>query len=168
MQYVIVLKPPLAVFTLTLNKRSQLTAFSTFQCWYEILSWSSNLNMDLHHMWILKSGRKVEQVIYEFSRNLHHESYLHSFIINYADATTKNCPLTKNGRRSLARKLSPNPNLNGLSLNCWKSIHLAIPRICERFLLNHLYGAHNHNLKPGNFKGSWKWIEKKFFITLWL
>ncbi len=47
------------------------------------------LAMDSGCMWTLSSGRKVEQVIYEFSRNLHEESYLHSFIINDADVIAK-------------------------------------------------------------------------------
>ncbi|RIB16188.1 hypothetical protein C2G38_2247178 [Gigaspora rosea] len=37
----------------------------------------------------LKTGRKVEIVIYEFAKSLHRESYLHSFIINDADVETK-------------------------------------------------------------------------------
>jgi len=41
-------------------------------------------------MWTLRSsGRVVETVIYEFARNLKHESYLHSFIISDADKDAK-------------------------------------------------------------------------------
>ncbi|CAG8648628.1 10939_t:CDS:2 [Funneliformis caledonium] len=36
------------------------------------------LELDSNQMWTLKSGRKVEKVIYEFARNLSRESYLHS------------------------------------------------------------------------------------------
>ncbi|CAG8684951.1 16119_t:CDS:2 [Funneliformis mosseae] len=41
--------------------------------------------LDPNCMWILKSGRKVEEVIYKFARNLPGETCLHSFIINDAD-----------------------------------------------------------------------------------
>ncbi|RIA85015.1 hypothetical protein C1645_831433 [Glomus cerebriforme] len=41
--------------------------------------------LDPNRMWILKSGRKVEEVIYKFARNLPGETCLHSFIINDAD-----------------------------------------------------------------------------------
>ncbi|CAG8690782.1 4802_t:CDS:2 [Funneliformis caledonium] len=41
--------------------------------------------LDPNCMWILKSGRKVEEVIYKFTRNLPGETCLHSFIINDAD-----------------------------------------------------------------------------------
>ncbi|RIB00643.1 hypothetical protein C2G38_1139351 [Gigaspora rosea] len=47
------------------------------------------LTMDPDYMWTLKTGRKVETVIYEFAKSLHRESYLHSFIINDADVETK-------------------------------------------------------------------------------
>ncbi|RGB21889.1 hypothetical protein C1646_94305 [Rhizophagus diaphanus] len=45
--------------------------------------------LDQNCMWTLESGRKVEEVIYEFARNLPVESNLHSFIINDADANAK-------------------------------------------------------------------------------
>ncbi|CAG8821354.1 22810_t:CDS:2, partial [Gigaspora margarita] len=47
------------------------------------------LAMDPDYMWTLKTGRKVETVIYEFAKSLHRESYLHSFIMNDADVETK-------------------------------------------------------------------------------
>jgi len=40
-------------------------------------------------MWVLKSGRKVEEVIYKYARELTYESYLHSFIINDIDVPMK-------------------------------------------------------------------------------
>ncbi|KAF0521378.1 c2h2-type zinc finger transcription factor [Gigaspora margarita] len=40
-------------------------------------------------MWTLESGRKVEEVIYKFARNLPGETCLHSFIINDAHADVK-------------------------------------------------------------------------------
>ncbi|RHZ51569.1 hypothetical protein Glove_476g78 [Diversispora epigaea] len=40
-------------------------------------------------MWTLKSGRKVEEIIYEFARKLKRESCLHSFIIYESDVQTK-------------------------------------------------------------------------------
>ncbi|CAJ0641056.1 55_t:CDS:2 [Entrophospora sp. SA101] len=46
------------------------------------------LAMDPDCMWTLKTGCKVETVIYEFAKKLHKESYLHSFIINDADVET--------------------------------------------------------------------------------
>ncbi|CAG8715188.1 7630_t:CDS:2, partial [Funneliformis mosseae] len=45
--------------------------------------------LDPNCMWVLESGRKVKEVIYEFARNLPRESCLHSFIINDADADVK-------------------------------------------------------------------------------
>ncbi|RIB14134.1 hypothetical protein C2G38_2248444 [Gigaspora rosea] len=47
------------------------------------------LELDLNYMWLLKSGRKMEEVIYQFARNLYKESYLHSFIVNDIDVFTK-------------------------------------------------------------------------------
>ncbi|CAG8433875.1 7012_t:CDS:2 [Diversispora eburnea] len=47
------------------------------------------LKMISDHMWTLKSGRKVEVIIYEFARKLTCESYLHSFIINESDMRTR-------------------------------------------------------------------------------
>ncbi|CAG8616568.1 7163_t:CDS:2 [Gigaspora rosea] len=47
------------------------------------------LKMKPDHMWTLRSGRRVEEVIYEFARELEFESYLHSFIVNESDAHTK-------------------------------------------------------------------------------
>ncbi|CAG8676634.1 14779_t:CDS:2, partial [Cetraspora pellucida] len=47
------------------------------------------LTMDADYMWTLRTGRKVETVIYEFAKSLHRDSYLHSFIINDADIETK-------------------------------------------------------------------------------
>ncbi|CAG8501609.1 11535_t:CDS:2 [Diversispora eburnea] len=46
-------------------------------------------SLDPQKMWTLKSGRVVEKVIYEYARNLTHESYLHSFIINNSDSAAK-------------------------------------------------------------------------------
>ena len=40
-------------------------------------------------MWKLKSGRKVEGIIYQHARKLHKESHLHSFIINDTDKNAK-------------------------------------------------------------------------------
>jgi len=47
------------------------------------------LAMDPEIMWTLKSGRKVEKVVYEFAKSQRGESYLHSFIINDMDVETK-------------------------------------------------------------------------------
>ncbi|PKY44183.1 hypothetical protein RhiirA4_541655 [Rhizophagus irregularis] len=63
-----------------------------------------------------KSGRKVEQVIYEFSRNLHHESYLHSFIINDADATTSN----EEWEEITSSEIKPKPKLERSQLELLK------------------------------------------------
>src|ERR1700722_19597662 len=46
-------------------------------------------NFDSTKMWMLKSGRIVEEVIYKYARNLKYESHLHSFIINDIDVITK-------------------------------------------------------------------------------
>ncbi|CAG8777344.1 23188_t:CDS:2, partial [Gigaspora margarita] len=45
--------------------------------------------LDPNCMWTLESGRKVEEVIYKFARNLPGETCLHSFIINDAHADVK-------------------------------------------------------------------------------
>ncbi|CAG8552850.1 3318_t:CDS:2 [Acaulospora colombiana] len=42
------------------------------------------LELDPNRMWTLRSGSKVEEVIYKFARNLPGETCLHSFIINDA------------------------------------------------------------------------------------
>ncbi|GES72852.1 C2H2-type zinc finger transcription factor [Rhizophagus clarus] len=46
-------------------------------------------DLDANKMWILKSGRVVEKVIYEYARGLKYESYLHSFIISDIDKETR-------------------------------------------------------------------------------
>ena len=45
--------------------------------------------MDPEQMWKLKSGRKVEGIIYQHAKKLHKESHLHSFIINDTDKNAK-------------------------------------------------------------------------------
>ncbi|CAI2183629.1 4220_t:CDS:2 [Funneliformis geosporum] len=45
--------------------------------------------LDPNCMWTLESGRRVEEVIYQYARNLSGESCLHSFIINDADLNAK-------------------------------------------------------------------------------
>ncbi|RHZ89253.1 hypothetical protein Glove_16g218 [Diversispora epigaea] len=47
------------------------------------------LRMRSDQMWTLKSGRKVEEIVYGFAQKLAYESYLHSFIINESDTDTR-------------------------------------------------------------------------------
>ncbi|CAG8713816.1 10989_t:CDS:2, partial [Funneliformis caledonium] len=49
----------------------------------------SYIAMDPEKMWELKSGRKVEEIIYQYARKLHKESCLHSFILNDTDKNAK-------------------------------------------------------------------------------
>ncbi|CAB4387417.1 unnamed protein product [Rhizophagus irregularis] len=81
-------------------------------------------NMNPHHMWTLKSGRKVEQVIYEFGKNLHHESYLHSFIINDADKTTKNLFSDEEWEEITNSEIKPKPKLEQSQLGLLKKYTL--------------------------------------------
>lgn len=65
----------------------------------------------------------MEQVIYEFSRNSHHESYLHSFIINDADATTKK--LFSNEEWEItSSEIKPKPKLERSQLELLKKYTL--------------------------------------------
>ncbi|PKK66704.1 hypothetical protein RhiirC2_753047 [Rhizophagus irregularis] len=80
--------------------------------------------MNPHHMWTLKSGRKVEQVIYEFGKNLHHESYLHSFIINDADKTTKNLFSDEEWEEITNSEIKPKPKLEQSQLGLLKKYTL--------------------------------------------
>lgn len=49
----------------------------------------SYLAIDSEQMWKLKSGRKVERIIYQHTKKLHKESYLHFFIINDTNKNAK-------------------------------------------------------------------------------
>ncbi|CAG8838496.1 44162_t:CDS:2, partial [Gigaspora margarita] len=49
----------------------------------------SYLAMNPEKMWKLKTGRKVEDIIYQHAKTLHKESCLHSFIINDVDKDAK-------------------------------------------------------------------------------
>ncbi|CAG8553436.1 25905_t:CDS:2 [Dentiscutata erythropus] len=49
----------------------------------------SYLAMNPEKMWRLKTGRKVEDIIYQHAKTLHKESSLHSFIVNDVDKDTK-------------------------------------------------------------------------------
>lgn len=55
----------------------------------DLIKFEAYSKLDQNCMWTLESSRKVEEVIYEFARNLPVESNLHSFIINDADASAK-------------------------------------------------------------------------------
>ncbi|PKY38034.1 hypothetical protein RhiirA4_450966 [Rhizophagus irregularis] len=58
-----------------------------------------------------ESGRKVEEVIYEFARNLPGESCLHSFIINDADADTKSLFSDVEWKEITSSEVKENPKL---------------------------------------------------------
>lgn len=69
--------------------------------------------MDPNHMWTLKSGRKVENVIYDFAKNLNRESYLHSFIINDADVDARELFTTEEWKE-IRTELGERPKLDPL------------------------------------------------------
>ncbi|CAI2187761.1 8362_t:CDS:2, partial [Funneliformis geosporum] len=81
-QLLIIMKLPLEITLL--GKRRMKYHLSTWIIFKETYQ-----EMDSNQMWTLKSGRKVEEVIYAFARNLFRESYLHSFIINDVDVEAK-------------------------------------------------------------------------------
>ncbi|CAG8699453.1 5013_t:CDS:2, partial [Acaulospora colombiana] len=71
--------------TLPMQSANETSSIEDYLKFFE----EAYLKLDPNHMWLLKSFRKVEEVIYQFARNLPEESYLHSFIINDIDVATK-------------------------------------------------------------------------------
>ncbi|PKK57126.1 hypothetical protein RhiirC2_764088 [Rhizophagus irregularis] len=67
--------------------------------------------LDPNCMWTLESGRKVEEVIYEFARNLPGETCLHSFIINDAHADVKSLFSEAEWEEITALDVKENPKL---------------------------------------------------------
>ncbi|CAG8762403.1 10456_t:CDS:2 [Cetraspora pellucida] len=67
--------------------------------------------LDPNCMWTLKSGRKVEEVIYQFARNLPGETCLHSFIINDAHADVKSLFSDVEWEEITVLEVKKNPNL---------------------------------------------------------
>ncbi|CAG8605145.1 21814_t:CDS:2 [Cetraspora pellucida] len=78
------------------------------------------LELDLNHMWLLKSGRKVEEVIYKFARNLPEESYLHSFIINDIDVITKSLFSNEEWKEITTSVVKDKPKLGNPLINLLK------------------------------------------------
>ena len=81
-------------------------------------------SMDSDQMWTLRSSRKVEQVIYEFGRNIHEELYLHSFIINDTDATTKKLFSKEEWKEITSSEIKPKPKLERSQLELLKKYTL--------------------------------------------
>ncbi|RUS26098.1 hypothetical protein BC938DRAFT_471240 [Jimgerdemannia flammicorona] len=48
------------------------------------------MRMRQDRKWKLPSGKYVEDVLYEYAKNLAHESPIHSFIVDTSDATVMN------------------------------------------------------------------------------
>ncbi|CAG8848769.1 11112_t:CDS:1, partial [Racocetra persica] len=67
--------------------------------------------LDPNCMWTLESGRKVEEVIYQFARNLPGETCLHSFIINDAHADVKSLFSDVEWEEITALEVKENPKL---------------------------------------------------------
>ncbi|CAG8788497.1 4999_t:CDS:2, partial [Dentiscutata erythropus] len=78
------------------------------------------LELDLNHMWLLKSGRKVEEVIYQFARNLPEESYLHSFIVNDIDVATKSLFSDEEWKEITTSVVKDKPKLENSLVNLLK------------------------------------------------
>ncbi|CAG8813346.1 41774_t:CDS:2 [Gigaspora margarita] len=78
------------------------------------------LELDPNHMWLLKSGRKVEEVIYQFARNLPKESYLHSFIVNDIDVATKSLFLEEEWKEITTSVAKDKPKLENSLVNLLK------------------------------------------------
>ncbi|CAG8438638.1 7854_t:CDS:2, partial [Scutellospora calospora] len=78
------------------------------------------LELDLNNMWLLESGRKVEEVIYQFAINLPEESYLHSFIINDIDVATKSLFSNKKWKEITTSVAKDKPKLENSLVNLLK------------------------------------------------
>ncbi|CAJ0746593.1 6608_t:CDS:2, partial [Entrophospora sp. SA101] len=97
------------------------------------------LLMDPNYMWTLKTGRKVEKVIYDFAKNLNRESYLHSFIINDADVDTKNLFTPDEWKEIKNLELVERPKLDPCHKELLIKYTVMILKNCDHFSLNHLY-----------------------------
>ncbi|CAI2190738.1 14369_t:CDS:2 [Funneliformis geosporum] len=80
------------------------------------------LELDPNQMWTLKSGRKVEEIIYEFARNLSRESYLHSFIINDVDVETKSLFTKEEWKEITTSEVKNKPSLEQSHMDLLKTI----------------------------------------------
>ena len=78
------------------------------------------LAMDPDRMWTLKTGTKVETVVYEFAKSLRRESYLHSFIINDADAETRSLFSPEEWKEIRTFKAKEKPKLDPCHKNLLK------------------------------------------------
>ncbi|CAG8571588.1 1427_t:CDS:2 [Paraglomus occultum] len=78
------------------------------------------LAMDPDRMWTLKTGTKVETVVYEFAKDLRRESYLHSFIINDADAETRSLFSPEEWKEIRTFKAKEKPKLDPCHKNLLK------------------------------------------------
>ncbi|RHZ88490.1 hypothetical protein Glove_22g45 [Diversispora epigaea] len=70
------------------------------------------LELDPDCMWTLKSGRKVEKIIYEFARNFSEKTFLHSFIINDADTNAKSLFSDEEWKEITSSEVKNFPNLD--------------------------------------------------------
>src|ERR1044072_4489588 len=77
--------------------------------------------LDSNQMWTLKSGRKVEVVIYEFARDLPRESYLHSFIINDVDVEAKSLFTNEEWEEITTSEVKDKPSLEQSYINLLKA-----------------------------------------------
>ncbi|CAG8595528.1 5551_t:CDS:2 [Paraglomus brasilianum] len=69
---------------------------------------------------VAESGRKVEEVIYQFARNLPEESYLHSFMINDIDMVTKSLFLDEEWKEITTSVAKDKPKLENSLVNLLK------------------------------------------------
>ncbi|KAG9307537.1 hypothetical protein G9A89_000016 [Geosiphon pyriformis] len=61
--------------------------------------------------WKLPSGKYIEDVLYEYAKNLAHESSVHSFIIDTSDATVMNLFSTQDKEHIMSFRVLPDPEI---------------------------------------------------------
>lgn len=78
------------------------------------------MELDQNRMWTLKSGRKVEEVIYKFVRNLNGESCLHSFIVSDANLVAKSLFSDDEWKEIFASEVRSFPKLDHFCIELMK------------------------------------------------
>ncbi|CAG8698903.1 15023_t:CDS:2, partial [Racocetra persica] len=92
-------------------------------------------SLDPNKIWTLKSsGRVVEEVIYDYARNLTHESYLHSFIINDIDAETKSLFFEEEWQEIFNVEVNDKPKLKSSIKDLLKNCSVDDPKKLRKIL----------------------------------
>ncbi|KAF0406827.1 c2h2-type zinc finger transcription factor [Gigaspora margarita] len=84
----------------------------------------SYLAMNPEKMWKLKTGRKVEDIIYQHAKTLYKESCLHSFIINDVDKDAKAIFSDEEWEEIFSTNVQKKPKVETLSLELIKKYTL--------------------------------------------